>query len=81
MGHPDGANNRSQCEVLSFAVSISQYRRLQPGARYPDEAGLEAHQATEHYKAAIKKGGEEGLLAGPMTVMKLKALDGGFDTR
>ncbi|KAI9870347.1 MAG: hypothetical protein M1823_008769, partial [Watsoniomyces obsoletus] len=48
--------------------------------RYPDEKGLDAHQATEHYTTAMKTGADESLLAKPPTIMKLQPLTGGYDT-
>jgi quinol monooxygenase YgiN len=49
--------------------------------RYPDQECLDAHQATEHYKTAMKRGADESLLAKPPTIMKMQALAGGYDTR
>ena len=49
--------------------------------RYPDEEALKAHQGTEHYKSAMAKAAEDQVMAKAPTIMKLRALDGGFDGR
>ena len=68
-------------ESLSLIIGKRREEADSTNSRYPDEAALESHREQDHYKAAIKKGGDEGLLAGPMTVYKLQALSGGFDSR
>lgn len=48
--------------------------------RYKDEPGLEAHMKTDHFQAAGKIFGEEGLLSKAPTIYKLSPVSG-FDSR